>query len=382
MRHNHRSAASIIAVFVFAALATTPQTVLADENCCFNNYRFAGGCMVVARGSETCQSILAYLNNFNAVGSYYCDNTTVRGGWTLTDCSNPSQLAPKNLTPQTIEPAAPAQQQLRGISPVQPETAPAARDATLIQTAMPLKVRVDSTVDSGAGNAGQLVTGHLEQALMSGDTVIAPAGSQVLFRLVPTSYWTNGGGDAFRIHATGIKVGERVIPISATAVQTEGEATITGSQVKIAKGTLVSFETAPAAKPDDVKAVLEAGTNSWMKAFDAHDADTLASLYAEDAVLLPPNAPAVFGRDAIRASNQELFANQDVGMELEDLEIKVAGDIAYKAGRYRMFAKNGGLLDRGKYIEIWTKTNDGWLIHRDIWNSSLPAANEGEAAAE
>jgi hypothetical protein len=37
-----------------------------------------------------------------------------------------------------------------------------------------------------------------------------------------------------------------------------------------------------------------------------------------------------------------------------------------------MWNAEGNLLDRGKYIEIWTKVDGKWLIHRDIWNSSLP----------
>ena len=43
--------------------------------------------MVVPTGSETCQSILTYLNSFDTVGKYYCSNTTVRGGWSLTPCA-------------------------------------------------------------------------------------------------------------------------------------------------------------------------------------------------------------------------------------------------------------------------------------------------------
>ena len=46
-------------------------------------------------------------------------------------------------------------------------------------------------------------------------------------------------------------------------------------------------------------------------------------------------------------------ATSGLGVELEDLEIKVENDLGYKAGRYRVFAEDGSLVDRGKYIEIW-----------------------------
>ena len=60
-----------------------------------------------------------------------------------------------------------------------------------------------------------------------------------------------------------------------------------------------------------------------------------------------------------------------MSIELEDLEIKVVGNLGYKAGRYRTTAEDGSLIDRGKYIEIWSKIDGGWVIHRDIWNSSV-----------
>jgi len=381
MNQYSRNAATSISILVTAVLVAFPQISAADENCCFNNYRYAGGCMVVARGSETCGSILSYLNNFNSVGSYYCDNTTVRGGWTLSDCGDVGHSTPQSHTPQFTQPAEIIQQKQPDIQPVQPQTAPAAKDATLIQTSAPLQVRFDGSLDSSTQGAGQLVTGHLDQDLMSGDTVIAPAGSEVQARLVPTSYWANGAGDSFQVQATAVKVGDQMIPLSATAMQAGGGIATSGSSVKIAKGTLVSFETTPAAQPGNDKAVLEAGTEAWINAFNAHDADVLASLYAPDAVLLPPNTPAVFGRDAIRATNKELLADESLGVELEDLEIKIEGDLGYKAGRYRMYTKDGALAERGKYIEIWKKTGGQWLIHRDIWNSSV-AAPAGDEPAE
>ena len=35
---------------------------------------------------ETCQSILAYLNNPMSTGKSYCGGTAVRGGWVQVDC--------------------------------------------------------------------------------------------------------------------------------------------------------------------------------------------------------------------------------------------------------------------------------------------------------
>jgi ketosteroid isomerase-like protein len=256
-----------------------------------------------------------------------------------------------------------------------PETAPAAQDASLMKVSAPMAVRFDSGVDTGSHSAGQMITGTLEEDLMSGDTVVAPAGSEVQFQIVPTSYWTDGGGDAFKIQATAVKVGDELVPLEATAVSATNEVDVSGAKVSIPEGSLVSFETQVADQHAADKSTLEGGTSAWMAAFTSRDIDAMAAFYADDSVLLPPNAPAIFGRDAITSTIQEMFA-AGLGVELEDLEVKVAGNLGYKAGRYRTTGADGALIDRGKFIEIWSKIDGKWVIHRDIWNSSVQPAVE------
>ncbi len=346
------------ALAVTLVLTLLPKAAAADENCCLNNFRFAGGCMVVAHGSETCASIQSYLNSFDSVGKYYCGNTTVRGGWTLSDCSSPAQTQAQPLTPQQSQPTERIQQSQPSIRSSQPQNAPAASDANLMQVSAPLQVQFDSSLDPATQSAGQTVTGTLQNDLMDGDTVIAPAGSQVQAQIVPTSYWGDGSGDAFQIQATAIQVGDNVIPINGKSVQAEG--------------SMVSFETATADQSETHKPTLSASGSTWMEAFNSHDAEGLAALYTQDAVFLPPNAPAVFGRDAIRATHQEFFATGDLKIDIEALETVIDGQLAYVAGRYRLWTDDATLVDRGKYIEIWRAIDGQWLIHRDIYNSSLP----------
>jgi uncharacterized protein (TIGR02246 family) len=374
MKYPINDLKSCAAVAAIAVAAIFPRAAAADENCCLNNFRFAGGCMVVARGSETCSSVLAYLNNFDSVGKYYCDNTTVRGGWTVTECNDPANTQPQYYTPQTTVGTEQIQQNQPSMKTSPQQTAPAARDANLMQVSAPLQVQFDSTVDSSSQGAGQVVTGTLQQDLMDGDTVIAPAGSKVQAQIVPTSFWSNGSGDAYEIQATGIQVGDSVIPIHGTATQAQGEILTSGAHVTVPQGSMVSFETAPADQTEDLKPTLTAGGSRWMEAFNGHDANAVAELYTQDAVFLPPNEPAVFGRDAIAATHAELFATGDYKIDIEPLETVIDGQLAYVAGRYRMWTDDGTLVDRGKYIEIWRPINGEWLISRDIYNSSIPPA--------
>jgi hypothetical protein len=77
-----------VAVAVMVGLAVLVPALLAGsaEPCCLANDRFQGTCTVVPGEGETCESILAYLNNPMSTGKSYCGGTRVRGGWAQVDC--------------------------------------------------------------------------------------------------------------------------------------------------------------------------------------------------------------------------------------------------------------------------------------------------------
>jgi hypothetical protein len=77
-----------VAVLAGALLVAAAPTRAADppKPCCFTNDQYSGTCKLVPGEGETCQSILAYLNNPMSTGKTYCGGTTVRGGWSLVSC--------------------------------------------------------------------------------------------------------------------------------------------------------------------------------------------------------------------------------------------------------------------------------------------------------
>jgi hypothetical protein len=54
--------------------------------CCFVHPSYAGVCVVQPTKDETCDGILAYLNNPESTGRIYCNNTSIRGGWRQVVC--------------------------------------------------------------------------------------------------------------------------------------------------------------------------------------------------------------------------------------------------------------------------------------------------------
>jgi hypothetical protein len=54
-------------------------------------------------------------------------------------------------------------------------------------------------------------------------------------------------------------------------------------------------------------------------------------------------------------------------------EIESCGDMAWEVGNYKIAAVDGTTVDKGKYVTIWKFQDKKWKLHRDIFNSDLPA---------
>lgn len=118
-------------------------------------------------------------------------------------------------------------------------------------------------------------------------------------------------------------------------------------------------------------------TQAFVKAALAKDWKTVAGFYLDDAVLNPPNEPAVKGRAAIQAWFEKFPPFTD--FKCTDVKVEGRGDLAYVLGTYTMTiappGASGPVKDSGKYVDVRRRQRDGrWLIVVDIFNSDLPAA--------
>lgn len=120
-------------------------------------------------------------------------------------------------------------------------------------------------------------------------------------------------------------------------------------------------------------AAVKQGAKAWMDAFTAGDAATLASLYSEDALLLAPGAEPIEGREAIQAYWQTAMdATPGATAQLTTREVHAMGNgVAVEVGAFVLTDADGGHLDHGKYVVVWKRTDDGWKLARDIYNSSM-----------
>jgi len=117
----------------------------------------------------------------------------------------------------------------------------------------------------------------------------------------------------------------------------------------------------------------------YSSALNSDDIDSWMSLWTEDGVQMPPDEPALSGRDQIRARNKAVLDQFSFDISINNEEVNVAGDWAFARGTYSatLTPKEGSetIPIAGKYMTIFQKQSDGsWKIHRDIFNSNVPPA--------
>ena len=122
----------------------------------------------------------------------------------------------------------------------------------------------------------------------------------------------------------------------------------------------------------DVAGPIHEANQRFMEAISAADSETMPSLYTSDAKILPPNADAVSGADAIVEYWQAFFDLGIAAAQPVTLEVIPMGEYALEVGEYSLYGDDETLADRGKIMVLWKNEDGTWKMHRDTWNSSLP----------
>jgi uncharacterized protein (TIGR02246 family) len=105
-----------------------------------------------------------------------------------------------------------------------------------------------------------------------------------------------------------------------------------------------------------------------------HDS-VLAATFAEDAVLMPPGRPRVSGRANIRAFFVAIWPLRAT-LSFVPGTISIDRDLAVEEGTWvwSMPGPDGTVNDHGNLLVTWRRTDTGWEVSQDIWNSTLPPA--------
>lgn len=125
---------------------------------------------------------------------------------------------------------------------------------------------------------------------------------------------------------------------------------------------------------DKLRLEIEAANAEWAKQYNAGNAAGVTALYTDDAKAMPPNGDFVTGKAGITAVWQGMMDSGAKSGKLTTVEVMGSGDSVTEVGTYEVMDKDGKTIDKGKYMVHWKKVGSAWKLHRDIWNSSMPAA--------
>lgn len=112
---------------------------------------------------------------------------------------------------------------------------------------------------------------------------------------------------------------------------------------------------------------------AFCSAIASGDANALRPSYSDNPWFMVPNEEPIKGLDAVVGAVQGLIDNGITGISLTTVEVNHLGDTAIEIGEYNLSAGDA-VADRGKYMVVWKNIDGNWCIHRDMINTSLPAA--------
>ena len=114
------------------------------------------------------------------------------------------------------------------------------------------------------------------------------------------------------------------------------------------------------------RAEIESVSRVWEASLLAgQPSEAVSEVFTKDALRLPAGEEAVKGQPAIIEALAGSARLTEARFMIEDLEVE--GNLAFANGTYRVRAEGGEELT-GKFLEVWKKSDQGWRIHRVMWD--------------
>jgi ketosteroid isomerase-like protein len=130
---------------------------------------------------------------------------------------------------------------------------------------------------------------------------------------------------------------------------------------------------ATAQTPDPIKLAMKRANDLFdTEVFGKRNFDALDEIYTEDARILPPGAPMVSGRTAIKKFwSDAVHSLNATSAVLASVDVMPAGDGVVEIGTATLTAEPEGqdaMRIEAKYVVYWREEAGKWKWHVDIWN--------------
>jgi uncharacterized protein (TIGR02246 family) len=121
---------------------------------------------------------------------------------------------------------------------------------------------------------------------------------------------------------------------------------------------------------------IEALVKAYEKALNANDIEAILSMYGQAPVFMPQHAPALVGREAVRAGYLQVFDTIKLNVEFTIHEVEVLGDTAWartsSAGRSRILGTGIEAAEGNNELFVFKRENGDWKIHRYLFATTQP----------
>lgn len=117
---------------------------------------------------------------------------------------------------------------------------------------------------------------------------------------------------------------------------------------------------------------------TYETALNANDLEKILSLYGSEPVFMPQHAPALVGRDAVRAGYRQVFDTIKLDIRFEVHEVEESGDWAWartsSAGRTKLLAAGVEVNEGNNELFVFRRERGEWRIHRYLFSTNQPRA--------
>ena len=127
------------------------------------------------------------------------------------------------------------------------------------------------------------------------------------------------------------------------------------------------------------KSAIETLLFSYEKALNNSDTKTVLTLYAQDGVFMPSEAPTAVGMTAIEQAYDFVFSQIKLNIKFSIDEIVMEDDIAFartiSKGTTDVLAAGITVPEENRELFVLVKENGAWKIGRYMFNKMSPAKN-------